>query len=426
MEYMEDHPEFYYFVEVDIKALHPKYHERAAMYPMFPETQTIYADEYSEDQRYRYKLNTESGLKDQTINTVSFYEKKGYVTSWSYLKHAIGMGYKVERITKVAVFDKSFALRDYIMKMYQEKLDLTVLRDSLDKEDPELPGVLAKLAIAKLILNAIYGFSLVNVENHSEAQLLDIKDSDKIQKQASSLRFKSMIKVGDRVVMNRMKTTYSFDYPMHIGSAILFESKLLMARYIQGLQDWLPKVSPDLEIHPCFTDTDSYCMSIKNFKDHFESIDEFTHRFNNEVYPLFDTTGNIPKYQMPETHTKLGFMTNETDNKEITKWVGIASKAYSYESDHGGHTTGKGISRDLQAQCLNFDLYESIVDGSILEGYTKDRYSVSFNDFKTQRFNVATVGVKKCFTTLVDLKSYCPENSDKCYIFGSKEHLKYL
>jgi hypothetical protein len=266
-----------------------------------------------------------------------------------------------------------------------------------------------------------------STDRHKEADLLDVKTEKGVKalrKRISSPRFLGMLRVGDKAVVNQMKSNYSLEYPLMIGSAILFESKLLTADYIFTLYDKLQ--GTDMELHPCFYDTDSCCISIKNFKKHYKSIDEFTYKFNKEEYVLFDTSDNIPEYQMPETHSILGCMTNETKNKEITHFAGVASKCYSYKTADDSCTKGKGISRALQKDYLNFALYQSVVDGSIFDDFSRDKFSVKFNEFKADKFNIETRSMTKQYITLVDLKSYYGTNSGEYAIFGSEKHFQLL
>jgi hypothetical protein len=123
----------YHFIECDIAALKPEFQKKCSLYPMFPETQTIKADDYSKDQQERSKINSGSDyFVDQTLNTTSFYPKKNYITSWSYLKTAMSVGYEVESIKKVAVFKKTFILKDYIDKVYQLKKEGTIRKKALE------------------------------------------------------------------------------------------------------------------------------------------------------------------------------------------------------------------------------------------------------------------------------------------------------
>jgi hypothetical protein len=436
--------DLYFFIDCDIGALAPQFQDKVALYPMFQETQTISANDYSADQVKRYCINNgTTTFEDQTLNTVSFYPKKGYVTSWSYLKQAIEVGYEVTAINRVAVFHAGFVLKEYIDKVYKLKGDATAEKNALaehladteltDAERAELQAeydaVCARIIVYKLILNAIYGFCIVNSDKHKQADLLDIeKERQLLLRRVSGPRFLGMLRVGDRVVVNQMKASYTLEYPLMIGAAILSESKLYTARYIFSLYDYLKKLKPELTIHPCFYDTDSCYISIGGFRKEFKSIQDFCYRFNTEVYQLFDTSSFPKELQHPETHNALGYMTLEADGLEIADMACVAAKCYAYKTADPkvGSTKGKGIAKALQKQHLNFNLYQSVVDGTIFQDFSREKYSCSFREFRTTGFTVDTRTSSKQFITLVDLKSFNPENSSEYAIFGSEKHKEFL
>lgn len=417
--------DFYHFIDCDIAPLAPEFQEKVSLYPMFPETQTISADDYSEDQVFRYCVNNGgTTMEDQKLNTVSFYAKTGYVTSWSYLKQALEVGYKVTKINRVAVFHAGFVLKDYIDQVYKLKEEATARRNEIEGDPAhkeEYDAVCARIIVYKLILNAIYGFCIVNSDSHKQADLLDLASQrELLLRRISSPGFLGMLRVGERVVVNMQKASYTLEYPLMLGSAILWESKLLTARYIFSLHEYLkPK---GMSVHPCFYDTDSAYISIKGFRKEYKSIQDFCFRFNSEVYKLFDTTGFPAEMQHPETHNALGFMTLEAGGNEITDFAGVAAKCYSYTYAEKATTKGKGISKALQRQHLSFPLYKSVIDGSIFRDFSRERYSCNFREFKTTGFTLNTRDSSKCFVTLVDLKSYYGENSSEYAIFGSEKH----
>lgn len=427
---IEDGPEdLYYFVDCDIAALAPEFQEKVSLYPMFPETQKIAATEYSEDQVFRYCVNNGgTTMDDQTLNTVSFYPKTGYVCSWSYLKQALEVGYRVTKINRVAVFHSGFVLKDYIDQVYKLKEEATARRNEIEGDPThkeEYDAICARIIVYKLILNAIYGFCIVNSDKHKNADLLDLATQrDLLLRRISSPGFLGMLRVGNKVVVNQQKASYTLEYPLMLGSAILWESKLLSARYIFSLYEYLkPK---GLTVHPCFYDTDSCYVSIAGFRKEFKSIQDFCFRFNNEVYKLFDTSGFPEELQHKETHNALGYMTLEAGGCELTHFAGVAAKCYSYKYGEKSTTKGKGISKALQKQHLSFPLYMSVVDGTIFQDYSREKYSCSFREFRTTGFTIDTRDSAKCFVTLVDLKSYYGENSSEYAIFGSEKHKALL
>ena len=420
----------YFFIEADIAPLAKKFQKKVSMYPMFPETQTIFAEEYSKDQEERWKINSGSSkFKDQEINTVTFFEKKNYICSWDYLKTALEVGYEVTKIHKIAVFEKEFVTKDYIDKVYKLKKDGKARLSTLVKDSAEYKAECSRITVYKVILNALYGYTIVNSDKHKEVELFDVEtDNELLHKRVSSPRFISMIQCGKKAVVSQMKASYTLEYPLMIGSAILFESKLMTAKFMYSLYDHLEKMGNGLEIHPCMMDTDSVVLSIKNFKNHWKNYDHFAYEFNQNVYPLFDTSGaEDPQYQMPETHDALGYMTNETDGEEIIDFIATGPKCYSFKTADSEKVKGKGISLKLQKSLLNFNLYKSVVDGSIFEPngtFNDKKYTTKFNDFRSARFGISTVATEKKFVTLVDMKAYYGTNSTEYAIFGSEKHLK--
>jgi hypothetical protein len=190
------------------------------------------------------------------------------------------------------------------------------------------------------------------------------------------------------------------------------------------------RLDKKLELYPCMMDTDSVVLSIRNFKTQWSGYDHFAYYFNQNVYPLFDTSGATEaRYQMPETHDALGYMTNETDGEEITEFVATGPKCYSFKTAKYESTKGKGISKKLQTSLLNFNLYQSVVNGEIFEPdgtFKREKYQTTFNDFKSAKFGVTTMSVRKQFVTLVDMKAHYGTNSTEYAIFGSEKHLKAI
>lgn len=432
LEYMEKHSDDkYYFVEVDIAPLGEEYQDKVSKLPLFPENREVKPEYLSEDQLYRWsKNNTKKGpgknFKGETINCVTFFEKKNYICSYSYLKQALEVGYKIDKIHRIAEFEADYIMADYVKKIYQLKKKASIEKNNLIKEiaattDTEklaslkmaLKAVEARITAFKIIANGLYGSTIVNQERHSETEMLDVTETKSLKKRVSSLRFKSLYHAGGKVLVNSMKSSYSLSYPLSLGSAILWESKLLMTRFVYSLYDYLKEHG--LEFNPMMTDTDSYIFHIPRFTEKFKSIDQFTYLFNKNCYPVFDTSFNEAEYQQPETHEELCFMKNETKNEPITNFNGICSKVYSFNDK----IKGKGVSKKLQKKYLSSELYESIIDGTGLD----DDHNCEFGNFSVGKLKVDTVRVSKSYITLVDIKSWYGKNGITPLVFGSKAHL---
>jgi len=467
-----DDEDRYYFLEVDIAPLAEEFHERNSILPLFPGAELVKGEYLSEDQLYRYEQNCGSRFKDVTINTVSFFAKKNYVASASYLREAIRLGYKIDKVHRIEKFEQDYVMKDYVVFLYQLKKELSIERDALKgtegslkkklevvkhlapffakvtgtdvnpKRDyhplverintasDKLAAVLSRLASVKVQLNAIYGFTITNVSRQTEVEMIDTKYIDKIRKRISSCRFKSLLVTGEKVLVNKQKSTYELSYPLMLGTAILYESKLLMTRFIYGIWDFLKgKSKPDfpLSFHPCMTDTDSYFFSIGNFKKYWSSIDHFAYEFNTTCFPVFDTSAhNDVSLQNPETHSELGFVTNETGGRGIRGFWGICSKVYSFtvdgDQDEDADVKAKGVSKAAKKKYLSHELYGKVVDGKIFEE-ERENLLYNYTQIQSTRTNLTNQECRKQMVTLVDIKSHYDTNGTQYSIFGSKKHL---
>ena len=426
----------YFFCECDIGPLDEEFQDKVSRYPMFPETFTVLPEHLSEDQLYRYGVSHQKDFVQETINTVTFFEKKNYVCSYSYLKQAIAVGYKVTKIHQAARFKSAFIMGDYVKKIYELKRLASIEKDNLDKNDPEYKSKLAalesKITAYKLLLNGLYGSTIVNQEKHSETALFSVDDTEKLRKNISSFRYKSLLHLDKKVLVNKTKKSYQLEYPLMLGSAILFESKLIIAKWVFTLYDWLKKEF-DLTFDAQMTDTDSYIFHIPNFKNCFDSIDQMCYYYNQECYSAFDTTFSEKRYQQPETHQAFCHFKNETKGVSLVEFNGIAPKRYSYrlESVEGKAgkecIKGKGIPAAMQKKHFKMDLDRQVIDGTILDDFFDEagnaNHVCEYTNILSKRTKLVNINVKKSFITLVDLKNHYGENGIEYSIFGSKKHL---
>ena len=437
LKQMEDLSEDnYFFVECDIAPLEEKYQQKVSRYPMFPETFTVLPEHLSDDQLYRYSVSHQKDFVQETINTVTFFEKKNYVCSYSYLKQAIAVGYKVTKIHRVARFKSDYIMGDYVKKIYELKRLASIEKDNLDKDDPEYESKLAALesmiVAFKIFLNGLYGSTIVNQERHSETALFSVDDTEKLRKNISSFRYKSLLHLDEKVLLNKTKKSYQLEYPLMLGSAILFESKLIIAKWVFTLYDWLKKQF-GLTLEAQMTDTDSYIFHIPNFKKCFDSIDQMCYFFNKECYSAFDTTFSAKQYQQPKTHQAFCHFKNETKGVPLIEFNGIAPKRYSYRlEDVKGKAgkeciKGKGIPRAMQKKYFKMDLDRRVIDGTILDDFFdedgKANHICEYTNILSKRTKLMNISVKKSFITLVDIKNHYGDNGIEYAIYGSKKHL---
>jgi hypothetical protein len=145
-----------FFCEVDIAPLDEQFQPMVKNYPLFPESIEIKSEWLSPDQKKRWKLNCGSDYEPVTILTTTFFEKKGYVTSYNYLKLAVEAGYRITRFIKICEFDSLLSWLTMSRKIYGDKRQGSILKNELTKKiaaDPTNADLKAQLAAVECLIS---------------------------------------------------------------------------------------------------------------------------------------------------------------------------------------------------------------------------------------------------------------------------------
>ena len=119
------------------------------------------------------------------------------------------------------------------------------------------------------------------------------------------------------------KTKVKMNKPIYFGLLILGISKTLMYEFWYDYMK--PKYGNDVKL--CYTDTDSFIMSIKT-NDFYKDI-------AYDVDRRFDTSNCEVNRTLPMGKNKkvIGLMKDELGGKIITEFVTLRPKTYSYLTD---------------------------------------------------------------------------------------------
>ena len=129
----------------------------------------------------------------------------------------------------------------------------------------------------KLMNNAVFGRSIMNVRRHRDIKLET--DDKKMCRLASMPNYYTTKQFSENLLaMEMKKTKMKMNVPMYIGFTILKVSKTVMWEFFY---DYLkPKYRSKMKL--CYTDTDSFIFHTKT-KDFYEEI-------YNDVEKWFDTS----------------------------------------------------------------------------------------------------------------------------------------
>lgn len=422
-----DKGQFWYLMIVDIKPLAEKYQKRVRNYPLFPGPVKVEEKWLSKDQVERYKYNSnEKTYKPQYKNTVTFFEKKDCYTSARYLKNAMDCGYEVSKVTKIYKFEQKPIMKDFVDQYYTMKRNASMEIKRLTKEGGDHEEEIANLTIvknlAKVLLNACYGSTIVNSLKFTEVKMLSNNDEEQIQKQASSFHFKDMLVTDRNTFIHSSLKKNTLNYPLMLGVAILDDSKIQMSKYVMNFYDFI--TSKGLELLSCYVDTDSYISSvIQKGKVVFQNKMEMFKQFN-EFYNCIDMSWYSGEYYSNKNEEQLGMFTDETESENvIEKCVFLCAKVYAIKSENFSKLRSKGISKTHAKKLCNFELYESIVDGTYNQ---EEKLTFEMKKIQNQNLEVKVINLKKQYITYVDIKNYYGTNSPNYLIFGEKAHLEKI
>ena len=263
-----------------------------------------------------------------------FKTRKNYVIHYRTLRQCLELGMKITAVHRGISFYQSPWMEPYIRKNTELRKTAT---NSFEKD------------FFKLMNNSVFGKTIENIRKRQNIHLVD--DRKKALKLSSRPNF-DRCTIFDRnlIAIHMKKTEVYFNKPVYVGQSILDLSKTLMFdfhyNYIKK------KYGKKAEL--LFTDTDSLMYDIKT-KDFYKDI-------SPDILTKFDTSDYNPNHKsgIPTGINKkvIGMFKDEVAGKQITHFVGLRPKLYSYKvEDEKELKKCKGIKKNVIKKKLDFDDY---------------------------------------------------------------------
>ena len=214
----------------------------------------------------------------------------------------------------------------------------------------------------KLMNNSVFGKTIENIRKRQNIILAD--DRAKALKLSSRPNFdRATIFDPNLVAIHMKKTEVYFNKPIYVGQAILDLSKTLMFdfHYNYILKKYPPKKGGGTA-ELLFTDTDSLMYHIQTddfYKDISQDIEE---KFDTSDYPPDHKSGILTGVNKKV----IGMFKDEVAGKQITHFVGLRPKLYSFKIKNCRGVLGgsippirkcKGIKKNVVKKGINFEDY---------------------------------------------------------------------
>ena len=263
-----------------------------------------------------------------------FKTRTNYVAHYRTLRQCLELGMRIKSVHRGISFYQSPWMEPYIRK--NTKLRMCAA-NNFEKD------------FFKLMNNSVFGKTIENIRKRQNIELVD--NRKKAVKLSSKPNFDRCTIFDRNLIAVHMKNTeVYFNKPVYVGQAILDLSKTLMFDFHYNyIKEKYHKKAKLL-----FTDTDSLMYHIKT-KDFYKDI-------SPDIIKKFDTSDYNPNHKsgIPTGINKkvIGMFKDEVSGKQITHFVGLRPKLYSYKVEGEVELKKcKGIKKNVVKKSLDFDDY---------------------------------------------------------------------
>ena len=267
----------------------------------------------------------------------SFLPKKHYVLHYKILKQYLQEGMILKKVHRGIKFVQSPWMEPYIRK----NTDLRKKAKNAFEKD-----------FVKLMNNSVFGKTVENIRKRQSVEIMD--DRKLALKLISKPNFDRVTIFNEHLVAVHMKKTeVYFNKPIYVRQTILDLSKTLMFDFHYNFIR--KKYGNKAEL--LFTDTDSLMYLIQT--------DDFYHDIKHDIRKKFDTS------DYPENHPSgiktgvnkkvIGKFKDEVGGKQITHFVGLRPKLYTFKVEEKGETRkAKRVKKNVIKKSLSFEDYKNV------------------------------------------------------------------
>ena len=248
-----------------------------------------------------------------------FKPRKNYVVHYRALRQLLELGMKLTTVHRGIVYYQSSWMEPYIRK------NTELRKVALTQSEKDF---------FKLMNNSVFGKTIENIRKRQNIILVD--NRKRARRMVNKPNFERATIFDKNLIAVHMKNTeIYFNKPVYVGQAILDLSKTFMFdfhyNYIKK------KYSDKAEL--VFTDTDSLLYHIQT-DDFYKDIScDIQTKFDTSDYPSDHKSG----IQTGVNKKVIGMFKDEVAGRQITHFVGLRPKLYSFKIEECGGVSGGSI-----------------------------------------------------------------------------------
>ena len=295
-----------------------------------------------------------------------FKPRKNYVIHYRNLRQCLELGLRMTAVHRGISFNQSPWMEPYIRKNTELRKTAT---NSFEKD------------FFKLMNNSVFGKTIENIRKRQNVFLVD--NRAKAVKLTCRPNFdRATIFDRNLVAIHLKKTEVYFNKPVYVGQAILDLSKLLMFdfhyNYIRNKYSYK-------KAKLLFTDTDSLMYEL--------DTDDFYKDISEDIRDKFDTSEYPPNHEsgilVGVNKKVIGMFKDEVGGKQITKFVGLRPKLYSFKVEESNVSKKcKGIKKNVVKKGIDFEDYVDCL-------FTGEKQMRKMNIIKSEKHEIYSKEVNK-------------------------------
>ena len=263
-----------------------------------------------------------------------FKPHKNYVLHYRNLRQCLEMGLVITAVHRGISFNQSPWMESYIRKNTELRKTAAT---SFEKD------------FFKLMNNSVFGKTIENIRKRQNIVLVD--NHEKAARLSSRPNF-DRATIFDRklIAVHMKKTEVYFNKPVYVGQAILDLSKILMFNFHYN---YIQKKYSYNRARLLITDTDSLMYEIQT--------DDFYADITEDIRDKFDTSDYSPNHEsgiLTGANKKvIGMFKDEVAGRQITHFVGLRPKLYSFKVEDTSVKKCKGVKKNVVKKGIDFQDY---------------------------------------------------------------------
>ena len=294
-----------------------------------------------------------------------FKPHKNYVIHYRNLRQCLEMGLKITKVHRGISFNQSPWMEPYIKKNTELR---KTAANSFEKD------------FFKLMNNSVFGKTIENIRKRQNIILID--NREKAKKLTSRPNFnRATIFDKNLIAVHMKKTEVYFNKPVYVGQSILDLSKTLMFDFHYNYIQKKYKDAAEL----MFTDTDSLLYHITTDDFYKDISKDIKTKFDTSDYPSDHKSGILTGVNKKV----IGMFKDEVAGKQITHFVGLRPKLYSFTVEESGLIKKcKGIKKNVVKKGINFqDYFECL--------FSSEKQMRSMKIIRSENHNIYSKEVNK-------------------------------